>query len=257
MTWVYSSSVAASNLAWREACVQLAAQCLVTRPGNLAFSMEALIGQVPLHGARVLDVGGGAGFASLYAALAGAREVVCLEPSAAGSRPSRFVQTRDAVSALAQGRVTFVSETFQSYAESDPGRFDVVLSNASINHLDERACERLMSPDARGVYAQLCQSFRALVSCGGKLLISDCRRRNLLEDLGIRHPLRRSIEPRKHWDPDVWVGLFEEAGFRCSGIRYLGLNCLRLPGAILLDNSWASYLGSGDFRLIFDAVSTA
>ena len=47
--------------------------------------LEDLFDGVDLSGKRMLDIGGGSGIYSFYAACAGAREVICLEPEAAGS----------------------------------------------------------------------------------------------------------------------------------------------------------------------------
>src|SRR5436309_10690104 len=55
------------------------------RPDNRRFAMRELFQGVPLDGREVLDVGAGDGRASLYAASAGARHVLALEPEAAGS----------------------------------------------------------------------------------------------------------------------------------------------------------------------------
>jgi 2-polyprenyl-3-methyl-5-hydroxy-6-metoxy-1,4-benzoquinol methylase len=49
-------------------------------PGNLRFFVEYVFEGVDLTGKTVLDVGAGDGRFSCYAAAAGAREVVSLEP---------------------------------------------------------------------------------------------------------------------------------------------------------------------------------
>jgi predicted RNA methylase len=56
--------------------------------------MRWLFQDVPLHGARVLDIGGGAGVFSFYAAAAGAREVLCLEPERQGGSTGMNEQFR-------------------------------------------------------------------------------------------------------------------------------------------------------------------
>src|SRR5690242_7361283 len=52
--------------------------------GALRRYTAFLFRDVPLRGARVLDVGGGTGLFTMYAAAMGASEVVCLEPEAEG-----------------------------------------------------------------------------------------------------------------------------------------------------------------------------
>jgi SAM-dependent methyltransferase len=214
--------------------------------------MESMFEGVSFWDQRVLDIGGGSGWASLYAAASGAREVVCLEPSAAGSSVKAGSPSHNAVVRLSSGRVEIVGQTLQEFAGRDQGSFGVVISNASINHLDETACERLMEPRARRTYEDLCRSIRAQMAGGARLILSDCCRCNLLESVGLRNPLRRTIEPSKHWDPSVWIEMFERNGFHCKGVRYLGLNSLRQFGATIMNNRVAAYLGSGDFRITFE-----
>jgi hypothetical protein len=52
--------------------------------GNLHFFMRSIFRGSLLEGARVLDVGGGTGLCSYYAAAVGATKAVCLEPEADG-----------------------------------------------------------------------------------------------------------------------------------------------------------------------------
>jgi 2-polyprenyl-3-methyl-5-hydroxy-6-metoxy-1,4-benzoquinol methylase len=51
--------------------------------------MDNLFRDIDFDGKRVLDIGGGDGVYSFYAAAMGAAEVVCLEPEAAGSTAAR------------------------------------------------------------------------------------------------------------------------------------------------------------------------
>ena len=58
---------------------------LVWQPGNITYFMRQIFSDVTFGGNRVLDIGGGAGLASYYAACMGAESVLCLEPGASGS----------------------------------------------------------------------------------------------------------------------------------------------------------------------------
>src|SRR5688572_16582833 len=75
--------------------------------------MELLFDGIPLKGQRVLDVGGGGGLISFYAAVRGAAEVLCLEPSAAGSNPTMEQSFRTLDEHLPQSKVTLDRRTFQ------------------------------------------------------------------------------------------------------------------------------------------------
>ena len=52
--------------------------------GNLQFHLKTLFKSTALENRRVLDIGGGSGLHSFYAACMGAKEVVCLEPGNGG-----------------------------------------------------------------------------------------------------------------------------------------------------------------------------
>src|SRR5688572_26439337 len=53
---------------------------------NLKFYLSNLFENVDLTGKEVLDVGGGRGLLSFYAAVEGAQRAICLEPETDGSR---------------------------------------------------------------------------------------------------------------------------------------------------------------------------
>ena len=86
----------------------------------------------------MLDVGAGEGDASFYAACAGAERVVSLELEAAGSRGGVREQFNRIREHLDAPNVELRPETVQEF-DAGGERFDVLLSVASINHLDEKA----------------------------------------------------------------------------------------------------------------------
>ena len=58
---------------------------LYSSKSRLKFQMDMLFRGVDLKDKKVLDIGGGYGLFSLYAASRGAKKVICLEPEADGS----------------------------------------------------------------------------------------------------------------------------------------------------------------------------
>ena len=85
---------------------------------NLSYYLDYLFKKVDLENKTVLDVGGGSGIFSFYAACRGAREVVCLEPEASGSRSGMLDKFRRTQTRLGLDRVRLEPVTFQSF---DPG----------------------------------------------------------------------------------------------------------------------------------------
>lgn len=219
------------------------------RPGNLQFAMARLFEGVPLVGRSVLDIGAGDGQACFYAAAVGARRVVGLEPEAAGAAggvAERFERTR---ARLRAEQVELRTETLQAF-EAGAERFDVLVSRASINHLNEPACMRLgHDPGAREEYVAIFRKLARLARPGGQIVITDVARRNLFAALGIPNPLARSIEWEKHQAPELWADLLGQARFVEPHIEWLGLNSLREAGRRLLGNRVCAYMTTSSFRL--------
>lgn len=218
-------------------------------PSKLLFSLRNFFDGVSLSGRSVLDIGAGEGDTSLYAACAGASRVVSLEPEAAGSGAHTrevFERVRDAIRA---DQVELRAESLQEF-DADGERFDVLVSKASINHLDEDACIRLAAdPTARDSYREIFGGLAELATGGADLVIVDCARRNLFGDLGVTNPFAPMIEWEKHQSPRLWASLLAEVGFGDPRIRWLTFNRLGRPGQTLLGNWLAAYLTTSLFWL--------
>jgi SAM-dependent methyltransferase len=217
--------------------------------GNLRFYLDYLFRDVPLAGARVLDIGAGDGLYTLYAVAAGAERVVALEPEAAGSAAGVRDRFESAARRLGTAPVDLRAQTFQDYDPRDV-RFDVVLSHSSINHLDEPACIALgHDRDARNIYRALLAKLAAMTAPGGTLVVSDASRRNLFARLPLRNPVAPTIEWEKHQAPAVWIELLTEAGFERARLSWNSFNTLRRPGRVLLGNRLAAWFLQSGFRL--------
>ncbi len=219
------------------------------RKGDLLFHLRTVFRGIDLERKKVLDVGGGAGRYSFYAACSGAEEVVCLEPESEGSSSRVNEKFREVQRVLGCANVGLETATFQDY---EPGgkSFDVVLLHNSINHLDENACIHLLEDErSEAVYRGLLSKLGALSSRGARLVICDCARRNFLALLGVRNPLAPDIEWHKHQAPEVWAGLLRDAGFSRPEIRWSSLYQLRRAGGLLLANRLAAFFLQSHFCL--------
>ena len=170
---------------------------------------------------RVLDIGGGRGLFTFYAACMGAKEVVCLEPDEAGGRGdgrSRFDVVHAQLPYLTQ--VRFDPTRIQDY-QLNGEKLDILLLHNSINHMDEEACiELLQSEQARQTFRELFTKLATFANRGAKLIITDCSRHNLFALLRMRNPFAPSIEWHKHQSPNAWARMLEEAGFHRPQIRW-------------------------------------
>lgn len=213
-----------------------------------------LFRDVALAGTRVLDIGGGAGVFSFYAAAAGAREVVCLEPEAEGGHAGMNEQFHRLRHATGFHNVQLAHATFQDFDPS-PGVFGVVLLHNSINHLDESAVVALHldaasgGARARDVYRRMFGKLADALEGCGHLVLTDCARTNLFPLVGLRHPMLPQIQWHKHQDPSVWSDLLRQAGFSRCSLRWSSFNRLGPLGWVLLANRPAAFVFKGHFRL--------
>lgn len=222
---------------------------LWTAPAHLKANIQYLFGDLVLAGRTVLEIGGGNGLFSLYAACAGAARVVCLEPEAAGSTAGVRRQFEQIVSALQVANVVLSPATFQQF-EPGQDRFDVILLRNSINHLDEEACARLhRHRPAQEVYLALFRKMHDMAAPGAALIIADCSRYNVFAMLGMKNPLIPAIEWHKHQCPALWARLAGEVGWRDPKVRWKAINKLGAPGRLLLTNKWAAFFLMSHFCL--------
>lgn len=228
---------------------------LYSTGARLLFHMEEVFAGVSLHGKRVLDIGGGSGLCSFYAAACGARAVTCLEPEAAGSQRGEMNSAFRELAALLDfaGTVELLPITLQQL-ECEPGAYEVLVLHDSINHLDEQACTRLRhDPEAREVYRRLFRKLAELTTPKGTLIAVDCSRHNFFPALGIRNPFAPQIEWQKHQSPALWAGLLLDCGFRNHRVRWSSVNRFGKTGRVLLGNRIAAFFLFGRFCLKMEA----
>lgn len=225
---------------------------LYASPERLRTYLNYMFRDTDLEGATMLDIGCGAGLGSFYAGCSGARKVVCLEPEAAGSATNITDKFNGLARSLGLDQVILHGITLQEF---DPGdeKFDVILLDASINHLDEEACMKLQrDPAAIETYARLFQKIYDLTADGGKLIITDASRYNFFAMLGLKNPLAPTIDWRVHQSPTYWARLLSRAGFRNPNIVWRSFNRVGPIGDLLLGNKAAAFFHRSYFRLTME-----
>lgn len=211
---------------------------------------RGVLGDLDLAGRAVLEIGCGKGWISLYAASSGASRVVGLEPETEGSTSGDLAEFRAVIRLLNLTPVVEArAETIQHYDPRE-ARFDLVVSRASINHLDEEACIHLRtSPEARESYRAIFAKIAGLLRPGGHLVITDSSPRNVFPLLGLRNPIAPTIEWDKHQPPREWAGLLSECGFRDPQISWRMPRPLA-PFGRLAANELVSFFLWSRFRLV-------
>ena len=221
------------------------------KPGDLQFYLNSFFNGVELRGKRILDIGGGSGLFSLYAAYKGAKYTLCLEPfgkgsSIKGSQP--FYKMRDA---LKLENVELEEVSVQEFKSEH--QFEMIMLHNSINHLDEKACISLRSSKySQNIYRQIFEKMYALAVPRTKLLISDCSRNNFFDLIKVTNPFVPMIEWEKHQSPDIWIELLKSVGFVNPKVNWTSFNMLRSLGKVLTSNKLVAYFTTSHFRLLMN-----
>lgn len=211
--------------------------------GNLRFYLNTLFAHIDFSNKQVLEIGGGSGLLSFYAASKGARKVICLEPEGDGGLSNSHRNFENLKKELDSGsKVVLLKKVFQEY-DADQRTFDIVVLHNSINHLDEKACEQLhRDQGARLVYREIFTRIKNMAAPGAQVLVADCSRFNIFPSLGLVNPFAPTIEWNKHQRPELWCDLLMEAGLINCKIRWTSFNSLRTPGKLLCGNKFAAFL---------------
>jgi len=220
-------------------------------PSQEAFECyhQALFAGITFRDRRVLDVGGGIGACSFWAALAGAREVICLEPEEAGATTGTSKRFNELAHELLLTNTRVETVTLQDL-DVAPETFDVIVMNNSINHLDEEACIALRTSEAaRQRYRDIFERVADMARTQADLVISDCTPNNLFPRLGLRHPISKSIEWHKHQPPVIWAEELTAVGFERPDIRWTSYARLGRLGWRLTANRLAAFVLNGHFIL--------
>ncbi|MBO9204161.1 MULTISPECIES: class I SAM-dependent methyltransferase [Niastella] len=219
---------------------------------NLQFYLNTLFENVDLTQKEVLDVGGGSGLLSYYAAVKGAQKAICLEPEFAGSTSGMIKKFYDLRKDFpASLPVELSTHTLQEYLQqAGVEKYDVVIMHNSINHLDEEAGIQLLKSDASyRTYLSIFEKVFRIMKKGGVLIVTDCSCDNFFNDIGMKNIFTPTIEWHKHQRPGTWITLFKAAGFSNPTIKWLSPNRLGKPGTFIMGNYLMSYLTRSYFKV--------
>lgn len=189
----------------------------------LDWTGRSLVGDASFTGADTMEIGAGDGLLSLWLLHAGARSVTSLEPEADGATGGVIAaaQRHRAKLGVSEDRWRFFPETVQRF-DGEKGRYKLILSRSTVNHLDEDACMRLREDTAaRDRYRAIFGKLREMLAPGGDLVVADCARVNYWDRLLNRpSPFAPEIEWHKHQEPETWAALLEEVGLKVVERRF-------------------------------------
>ena len=216
---------------------------------SLLHYIDFLFSPVECQGKRVLDIGGGGGMASFYAHCKGASRVVCLEPEAAGSTTGVCADFQKMAARIGAQNVELVNNTFQEYS-AEPNSFDIIILDASINHLDEDACINLLkNQKARETYMDIFNKMFTLAASGADIIIRDVSNLNVFPLLGLTNPKAKTIEWFKHQRPGTWASMLKAAGFTSPKTKWYSYRRLGPLGQVVFGNCIGSFFLTSTFCL--------
>jgi hypothetical protein len=197
----------------------------------------------------VLDIGGGSGLYSFYSEIKGAKKVVCLEPLSDGSNNIMMGLFKTIKDKIKSKNVFMINDTIQNYITDD--KYDIVISQASINHLDEIACLNLnKNRKYYQRYLDIFEHIYYMMNNNGYLIISDVSNRNFWGDIGIRNPFVPDIEWKLHHSPKRWSEIALLAGFKIKKMEWRATGRLiKYKNQIRYINKLLSYLLASQFDL--------
>lgn len=222
-----------------------------SRPGRLKFYLkEYLFKGVEIAGRSLIDIGGGNGLLSYYAALNGAGTVVVMEPEMDGSSDGVIRGFYELHQAFGNpSNISLTTDVLERFDRSGK-QFDIILMHDSINHIDEDACARLpVDETARAKYLTYFDLLRDISHPGTRLIICDCSNRNFWASVLGKNPMAPTIDWHKHQPPAFWASLLSQRGFRHGNTRWSSPNMLRSAGRMLLGSRVAAYFTYSHFRL--------
>jgi SAM-dependent methyltransferase len=202
------------------------------------YAAARFFGPVDLNGKRVLEIGSGKGLTAMFMGLQGAATVVSMEPGLAGSRTGVLGIQQRRVAALGLGNVSELLDADFNTWDPSGRRFDIIVSQASINHLHESPHHALAHRETYDRYLAICRKVRLALEDDGVFCISDAARYGffaMTKRLGIKRPWARqriSINWRIHQNAGVWRRILLDAGFSRVEIDYPVPYALRHLGVV-------------------------
>lgn len=229
----------------------------IWRRGSPYFDLheKQLFPNMSLKGKKLLEIGCGDGMSLLWAAMSGADLALGLEPYSDGSTHNKNMEHffDAAVNKFDLSQAQIIRQTIQSY-DGGADLFDIVLMQASINHLDEDSCSNLQRNQASAnLYIELFRSIRNYMTINGTIVITDCSSENFFPRMGLKHPFHPQIEWEKHQRPEKWAGLMECSGFSDPVISWLANYRMSYMGVYRIPY-FLSFLTRSEFKLQMKAT---
>lgn len=209
---------------------------------------------VDLEKKIVIDIGGGTGLISFYAAEMGSKDVTCVEPLGDGSDSDMLEDFEMARRSCRNGmNVNLSNSTLEEFCSSNPKPADIVVLHNTINHLSEENCKKLSGSDpaAEQAYVEKMEMLASLVAPGGVLINADACQESFWNHIPATNPFAPTIDREIHQQPGRWSELFALSGFveartRWTPMLYV-LTGMQLFSKNVSPQSFSAYYALGHF----------
>lgn len=230
---------------------------ILSRKSNLKFRLKYLFNGIDFTNKKVLDVGGGIGWITFYAAIKGAQKAVCLEPELHGSGASKGEKNKFSEFNSAFHTTLPVEQlpvTLQDYLKQvKDEEYDIIVLHNSINHLDEEACITFRQKESSyNTYKEIFTGVYNKMKTGGNLIVADCSCNNFFNDIGVKVKFTKSIKWHKHQAPKTWIGMLEEVGFKNPKVEWSTPDKFGRLGRVFFGNPLVSYFSLSHFKFTME-----
>ena len=216
---------------------------------NFKFYVSSIFYGINFNDKNILDIGSGTGIFSVYSSIAGAKNVVSLEPEHKGSSEKSLDKFSMLIKNFGCQNINVVSQKIQDY-KPDNIKFDIIILHNTINHLDEDAAINLNKDlSSKEIYLNIFKELKNICNQNCTLIITDCSRHNFFGDLRINNPFVPQIEWNKHCTPYLWKKLLAKSKFKNIEIKWINHNSTRNIGKYIIGNKYLSYFLNSYFLI--------
>lgn len=196
---------------------------------NFLYHFDEEFAGIDVLGKRILEIGCGSGFVSLYlASVLGVGHLDAMDEAEGEGNPSTILETLETnVRVLGLTNITVLKKDIMQFTASEP--YDIVVSNNAMHHVCEHG---LLKWDvrARKKYIEIFGHVKTLLRPEGLLLLREYSRYSIWRFLPGRY---EEVEWSMHPSKGEWLSVLRQAAFRIISCRYSCPYTLRHGAAVV------------------------
>jgi 2-polyprenyl-3-methyl-5-hydroxy-6-metoxy-1,4-benzoquinol methylase len=196
---------------------------------NFLYHFNEEFHGIEVRGKRILEIGCGSGFVSLYlASVLGVGHLDAMDEAEGEGNPSTILDSLETnVRSLGLTNITVLKKDIMQFTSSEP--YDIVVSNNAMHHVCEHG---LLKWDvrARKKYVEIFGHLKSLLRPEGTLLLREYSRYSIWRFLPGRY---QEVEWSLHPTKGEWLRVLRQAAFRNISYQYSCPYTLRVGAAVV------------------------